>query len=276
MQSTPAVFCTPAMSPSMSTPCALDQECYPWAVCTPESSPRRWDVVPSWSADDFVSKDNMEQAVPREALQALCAPYFEQMLTVLQQGLCTQTNPGGKLAEIAQAMAYSASTSVNPICQSEQIAVSCMQPYFYEDSTEAESAFSGLFSSPMSEVESNDGEAKSSSAGVESDPASDFEKNAMICRHWTTKGWCKLEDNCKFLHPESKRGEATFAAQKGPDGAIILADSEGARRKKRGGKNRSNRNRQAECGGVDHGVSGAQTILFTEQLFFCAPCTPIH
>jgi len=32
------------------------------------------------------------------------------------------------------------------------------------------------------------------------------EKSPMVCRHWKSKGWCKLEGKCKFLHPEHKRG----------------------------------------------------------------------
>lgn len=34
----------------------------------------------------------------------------------------------------------------------------------------------------------------------------DGEKSVMVCRHWKSKGWCRLEDQCKFLHPDSKRG----------------------------------------------------------------------
>eukprot|EP00927_Polykrikos_kofoidii_P056056 TRINITY_DN50239_c0_g1_i1.p1 TRINITY_DN50239_c0_g1~~TRINITY_DN50239_c0_g1_i1.p1 ORF type:complete len:438 (-),score=73.84 TRINITY_DN50239_c0_g1_i1:22-1335(-) len=32
------------------------------------------------------------------------------------------------------------------------------------------------------------------------------EKSPMVCRHWKSKGWCRLEAGCKFLHPEHKRG----------------------------------------------------------------------
>merc|ERR1719350_665529 len=35
------------------------------------------------------------------------------------------------------------------------------------------------------------------------------EKSVMVCRHWKSKGFCKLEDQCKFLHPENKRGSGT-------------------------------------------------------------------
>jgi hypothetical protein len=29
---------------------------------------------------------------------------------------------------------------------------------------------------------------------------------ATICRHWTSKGWCRMEEGCKFQHPEALRG----------------------------------------------------------------------
>lgn len=32
------------------------------------------------------------------------------------------------------------------------------------------------------------------------------EKSVMVCRHWKSKGWCRLDAQCKFLHPEHKRG----------------------------------------------------------------------
>lgn len=44
------------------------------------------------------------------------------------------------------------------------------------------------------------------------------EKSVMVCRHWKSKGWCKLGDDCKFLHPDHKRG-AGIAARKSPAGA---------------------------------------------------------
>mmetsp|Transcript_70655 Transcript_70655/g.196541 ORF Transcript_70655/g.196541 Transcript_70655/m.196541 type:complete len:377 (-) Transcript_70655:152-1282(-) len=29
---------------------------------------------------------------------------------------------------------------------------------------------------------------------------------ALVCCHWKNKGWCRLEGDCKFQHPEHKRG----------------------------------------------------------------------
>lgn len=40
------------------------------------------------------------------------------------------------------------------------------------------------------------------------------ERSVMVCRHWKSKGWCRLEANCKFLHPEHKRGPGNAPAPK--------------------------------------------------------------
>lgn len=43
-------------------------------------------------------------------------------------------------------------------------------------------------------------------------------KSAMVCRHWKSKGWCRLEDKCKFIHPEHKRGPIpSSSSRRGPD-----------------------------------------------------------
>jgi len=31
-------------------------------------------------------------------------------------------------------------------------------------------------------------------------------KSRLVCCHWRSKGWCRYQDGCKFLHPEHKRG----------------------------------------------------------------------
>jgi hypothetical protein len=48
--------------------------------------------------------------------------------------------------------------------------------------------------------------APQSSSNDDAEQANDSEKSLMVCRHWKSKGWCRLESNCKFQHPEHKRG----------------------------------------------------------------------
>jgi len=50
-------------------------------------------------------------------------------------------------------------------------------------------------------------------------------KSHMVCRHWKTKGWCKYQMNCKFMHPEHKRGigAAVTEAASLPVGRFLIA-----------------------------------------------------
>merc|ERR1719443_1394597 len=115
------------------------------------------------------------------------------------------------------------------------------QPFqmFDEASTEAEEsgAFSALLSGSSSPSAVEVGvESTFASMLDDSDPASDPEKTVMVCRHWRSKGWCRMEDKCKFLHPENKRGVAAPSDVPLADGEVAAAVS---KRKKRGGKGRS-------------------------------------
>jgi hypothetical protein len=160
-----------------------------------------------------------------------------------------------------------------------------LDPMLDEESTEADDvgAFSSLLSGPSSESECVDGlEPQSPEAEFSQPPpalpedsseqASDSEKSIMVCRHWKTKGWCRMEGNCKFLHPEHKRGIAAVKCCIGGstnDGDMSKAACPGmsttgslpgdalsattlSRRKKRGGKNRSNKANQTNLPGLDH------------------------
>jgi len=47
-------------------------------------------------------------------------------------------------------------------------------------------------------------------------------KSAVVCRHWKSKGWCRLGDECKFAHPEHKCGAGLTKKadkEKGPPGS---------------------------------------------------------
>jgi len=104
---------------------------------------------------------------------------------------------------------------------------------FDEESTEASDscAFASLLS--IASSDSNDEmdfiERKSEGSELTSDVAT----STMVCRHWKSKGWCRLESACKFLHPEHKKG---VSAPSGADNAATPA-----KRKKKGGKKNSNR-----------------------------------
>jgi hypothetical protein len=111
-----------------------------------------------------------------------------------------------------------------------------------EDSTDADSdsAFAALLSS---EGEDCEGEQRLEWASYSSqfsgdadlEPPREDEKSQMVCRHWKTKGWCRYESQCKFLHPEYKRGICAKCPSENGD---VTMPSRCTRR--RGGKNKRN------------------------------------
>merc|ERR1712070_199836 len=184
-----------------------------------------------------------------------------------------------------------------------------LDPMLDEESTESDDvgAFASLLSGPSSESEGIDGvndqsletdfsqrPMGSQALPEDSEQASDCEKSMMVCRHWKTKGWCRLEANCKFLHPEHKRG---IAAPKGCGGGSInngdiskaacpgMSTTSGlpedapsaaalSRRKKRGGRNRSNKVNQAELQGLDKQNFIVMSEHMGEPSFFSFQCAP--
>jgi len=180
-----------------------------------------------------------------------------------------------------------------------------LEPMCDEESTEVDelSAFASLLSGPSSDRESVDAvEAQSSEAEAPTslsmrqisdedvEQMSEADRSSMVCRHWKSKGWCRLESNCKFLHPEHKRGVNAPKACNGSSaksgdisgtvcptmsttlGQLQMISTEGelysapsTRRKRRGGKNRSNRNQQEQVGSPDQDVTGMHAILYSDE-----------
>lgn len=164
----------------------------------------------------------------------MCAPFFEQMVSALQDSLhCQHGRPQQEMLSMKGSMTHwdDASTDADEVC-----------------------AFASLLSSPPSE---------------ESEPASDTEKSIMVCRHWKSKGWCRMDAKCKFLHPEHKRGISAANVHRDVDGSNQMesaaSDILSGRKKKRGGKNRSNKCQEEEQSLPGVGFAG-------EQYYECFPC----
>lgn len=241
----------------------------------------------------FTQDCSTEPVISREFLRSVCEPFFEQMLTAVQQALQqTRTHQRNEEASIMQSMAQMTSGApFPPAFHPASQYVSGVDEVSTADET---GAFASLFSGSPSEGESIDSiEAKLSETEALTQPVpshmsnedpeqnSDNEKTIMVCRHWRTKGWCRLETNCKFLHPEHKRGIAAgkgcsgFSADDGsirraacpdmssmfslPD-AINVEDGGVAsavlpRRKRRGGRNRSSREQQVQLDILEQDVA---------------------
>jgi len=235
---------------------------YPWAAYTPEISPRGWDEthnmecslpeVPSQPMlspellrtvfaphfeqmccsvqnDAFVQKMPAEMITP-DVLQPMCEPFFEQMVVALQQSMQQHSShqTQGQHFNIAQSMQTTGLPAFD----------ACFQPVFFpsqmfyhmdDASTEADD------SCPFTSNLSPSSEGEVDAAEGKSEDTSDVERTAMVCRHWKSKGWCRLESKCKFLHPEHKRGVSAHGVCLGDD------CTESGRRKKKSSKKRGTR-----------------------------------
>lgn len=162
--------------------------------------------------------------VSRDFLRTVCEPFFDQMLSALQQALQQ------KLCEDQFASMQAASQCRHQDADSDD-----------DESTYVEDfgAFASVLSSPEHSActSSEDDVAHPSKAEHQDavseipelvdpiisttevpDPISGGEKSTMVCRHWKTKGWCRLGAKCKFQHPEHKRG---VSAPKGNHSATV-------------------------------------------------------
>jgi len=241
MNSAPAVLRMPAMTIEEFSPAEMQMEpneSYPWAAHTPEASPRCWEMAPN---PDYLNAP----VIPDHLMRTVCAPYFDQMcssITMQQMSaktMASQSELRTMCAPFFEQMVGALQHTLQDPSSTSAVPQG-FQPIYYpitpygradDESTEADdtSAFNSLFSSPVSE---------------DSDTTSDVERSIMVCRHWKSKGFCRLESKCKFLHPAHKCGIGAPATggrldTTGTEGAMPPTDSAG--RRKRGGKNRSTR-----------------------------------
>jgi hypothetical protein len=248
---------------------------YPWVTHTPEHSPR-WQYANPGANCAGQDLQAQPQMLSLSMLRLACEPYFEQMMcnidghiasTLSSTQSCLSQEKLASLSEpffVQMVISLQQTTKASP----DLLQVLC-RPFFQQmvaslhkvlqqrignkprhnlnggwhdhlheqvDIDEASTeAFSSLFSGPSSEGEGPEAAERGS------DVSSDVEKSVMVCRHWRSKGWCRLEDKCKFLHPEHKRG---VGAVKGCCATTIsvadLASTQTAsqRRRRRGGKGR--------------------------------------
>jgi hypothetical protein len=251
MFSAPAVLVEPkGMIADEASPAA--QERFEWATMTPEPSPVCLLKVPSYPCDDFlcsfksVCSPVWEQMLSRIAnhagvlgaaepsvrpqlIHTLCQPFFEQAVEVL----CADISSVG----------MAGATMACP-CKDDRITLNLGRGlgFLEEDSTDADSdsAFAALLSSEGEDCEVEqrmEWASHSSPLGfdVDSESLKNDEKSEMVCRHWTSKGWCRYQSQCKFLHPENECG---ISAKAPPENGNVFLPKVATRR--RGGRNKRN------------------------------------
>lgn len=266
------------------TPAIFHSKLPPWAQQTPSPSP----VIRGPSLPEGFGRAPVPSSpgvVTQELLQAVCAPFIEQMLVALQRAIEAQIH----LSNMAQAESQQATqrkaaedlqasqrkvleargsaarkhsscsspatvgspfdslfdpappASIGPVSEeagsaSDEDRVSALPAasmaslsvgesvggspgsHLYTSamfgSTNAGTPSSLPLSSTPQEQASHAGSSPATTAprgaslGGSSSPESAMQpgKSVMVCRHWKSKGMCRLEGECKFLHPEHKRG----------------------------------------------------------------------
>jgi len=231
MNSAPAVLRMPVCSPAEME--AAPYESYPWVAHTPEASPRCWSMAPNPAC-------LTAPLIPDHLMRSVCAPYFDQMCCSIttQQMSANSTVSQEQLRTMCEPFFQQMVGALQQTLHHHPSHIQPMQYYRVDDaSTEADDscAFSSLFSGASSP--SSESDVLEVSEIKSEDSEGDADKSIMVCRHWKSKGFCRLESKCKFLHPQHKCGiDVTVAGVPGMDMAAAAG-----KRKKRGGKNRSNR-----------------------------------
>jgi len=286
MLSAPPVLVEPKkMIASSISPVA--QEYGGWVTQTPEPSPMCFPIVPPQQVGDHFSflqdacnpiweqllvrvashadiLEATQPAVRHQLIQTLCQPFFENAV----ETMCRDIGKYG-LSSISgvdpQQMRKAALEEDKP-----SLNLRCSLGLWEEESTDADndSAFASLFSSDGEDcdVESRrEDELRSSrcTAGLvssyetDSEPPQDAEKSQMVCRHWKSKGWCRYGCECKFLHPEEKRGVTTSAG----DSSLL-----GSSKRRRGGKNKTSK--------VQIGVVDGSAVPLDFSAYWASSCEP--
>lgn len=208
---------------------------YDWVTQTPEPSPRSSMAVPRGKVDAqhtsfqkvchpvfeqmlacvASNADMLEKATPlvrHDLIHYLCQPFFERLSEVLYGQLSISNCLHAQVKEDVQGITESLDLENSRLILEQHLG------FWDEASTDVEdgSPFVSLLSSDVEECQgSHRIEASSASQlsrtralSFEDDTYSliDFCESTMVCRHWKSKGFCRYNSQCKFLHPEHARG----------------------------------------------------------------------
>jgi hypothetical protein len=224
-----------------------------------------WDELLARVASHVDILEATDPLVRHQLIQILCQPFFENIV----ERLCREVSDGSLSSKDAHQIQKAVAEEGRP-----RMSLGQRLGLWEEDSTDAEndSAFASLFSSDGedSDVECRQETELESHASrrtarlmacceEDSESLQDAEKSQMVCRHWKSKGWCRYGCECKFLHPESKRGVTTEAA---------TFSSVGSSRRRRGGENKTSK---VQVGAAD---GFAVPLDLSADWPSCEPCLP--
>jgi len=194
------------------------------ASVSPSSTPEWWGVSPSYL--DMASPSSPQISV--EVLRNMCLPFIEQMLQNVQDGINAHLQQiaasddvvDPPIAECGKVHAFAGlfnlptveinldqrlnpvtSTMTHPVALDAATNSACavtqkVHAGFDHGHVQRQQRQVMVWADEEPEVSRKDSE---NSASVQ--------RKVMVCRHWKTKGFCRLGDECKFLHPDNKRGD---------------------------------------------------------------------
>jgi hypothetical protein len=145
-----------------------------------------------------------EPLVRQQLIRTLCQPFFEEAVETLC-GEMSIVGPGVAGANWQKNMDAPLKDERTTLDLGQGLGL------LEEVSTagDNDSAFAALLSSEGEDCEVEQRmewiSYSSQCSGDEESPKDD-DKSQMVCKHWKSKGWCRYQSQCKFLHPENKRG----------------------------------------------------------------------
>lgn len=162
--------------------------------------------------------------VSKELLRRICEPFFEQMIVALMAVVNAPQSPYPGDEE-----AYKAYYQTNHSSQSQL-------DQLQEDEASSEPSDACAFSAvlvgssvgspwqtcPLEEKAISNGPVCTKVSGGAKNKDQDKSDKAapatvIVCRHWKSKGWCRMESGCKFAHPDHKCGVGAPNGVKGSD-----------------------------------------------------------
>mmetsp|Transcript_6415 Transcript_6415/g.11155 ORF Transcript_6415/g.11155 Transcript_6415/m.11155 type:complete len:415 (-) Transcript_6415:183-1427(-) len=185
------------------------------------------------SMQDACMAPKSQPSLSRQQLQEACAPFLEQMVNLVFEG-CedqmqrrlsssashTTANTGSSSQDLSGTSSLELCSTDTTLPTYASVTTRPLQETSPQPARPAEKQdplrlavplmISREFvNSPQESAAEDEAEDYTSSMELQGGGSMELMghmKSAMVCRHWKSKGWCKLGENCKFQHPDHKRG----------------------------------------------------------------------
>jgi len=227
-----------------------------------------WERAPSHTASSPTCGEDAggpaAAGLTKELLRRVCEPFFDQMIMALLSVLQGQNTYCGGNQEAFEAC-FQPKVGVPNLSQADRLSEEAMSDpgdtFAFSCVLEPPQPSSTMAAHAPEFLPQANGAAIKVSGGVTNkDQDKTSPATVIVCRHWKSKGFCRMEDKCKFAHPDHKCGvpNRTSLAGKGataPGNAGVAntnssdeeagANADGTKKKKRRSKAKSKMLEQA-------------------------------